>query len=403
MRHIWRRFHSMRAQSNASRADSRPWKDAASLIIATPADKTNSTKYPSDYNILFLKRIAKSSFFPNAYVYPGGALDPADKHSRWIEIFQNIDPQFCDNVEKEFFVYQKDGKRSPLFPGDRDALSQGVLPNEIVFRICAIRETFEESGLLLLTNDVQSRRLKPNSVHASSVSHLLTSDIIEKWRNKVHNDANEFINLCIELNKVPDIWSLKEWSEWLTPVLSKNKAGKRYDTVFYSCCLQEKPQYLAHDKVEMSESIWISPAEILRRYLTEDIFLAPPQILETLKLLNFSTIKSLADYMTKRAMKGMRRLMPHFTLTKDGQIIELFPGDKQYPEGPDELIRERDLTTLDQTFEEILNSKNRFCLPAGGDPVDRLASVLCNVELDYDQVGPVTIKDIADLGLNSKL
>ena len=40
-----------------------------------------------------------------------------------------------------------------------------------------------------------------------------------------------------ELNCVPDIWSLIEWSNWLTP----RNLKRRYDTVFYICFVETKP------------------------------------------------------------------------------------------------------------------------------------------------------------------
>ena len=40
---------------------------------------------------------------------------------------------------------------------------------------------------------------------------------------------------------MPDIWSLVEWSNWLTPKHNR----RRYDTVFYLCCSEERPDALA--------------------------------------------------------------------------------------------------------------------------------------------------------------
>ena len=42
---------------------------------------------------------------------------------------------------------------------------------------------------------------------------------------------------CRELRCVPDIWSLVEWSDWLTP----RNMGRRYDAVFYLCCCETTP------------------------------------------------------------------------------------------------------------------------------------------------------------------
>lgn len=41
---------------------------------------------------------------------------------------------------------------------------------------------------------------------------------------------------CRELQSVPDVWSLVEWFNWLTP----ENLHRRYDTVFYLCCTEDK-------------------------------------------------------------------------------------------------------------------------------------------------------------------
>lgn len=55
---------------------------------------------------------------------------------------------------------------------------------------------------------------------------------------QVFNDATKFIKLCEQLNVVPDIWSLYEWSIWLTPTW---KRTKRFETVFYLVGVDEQP------------------------------------------------------------------------------------------------------------------------------------------------------------------
>ena len=42
---------------------------------------------------------------------------------------------------------------------------------------------------------------------------------------------SEFLTMCKELDVCPNIWSLYEWSDWLTPLHLKTKS--RFDTMFY--------------------------------------------------------------------------------------------------------------------------------------------------------------------------
>ena len=52
-----------------------------------------------------------------------------------------------------------------------------------------------------------------------------------------------------QLECVPDVWSLSEWSNWLTPA----SLSRRYDTLFYICFLDKEPTVLLDDK-EMTHS-----------------------------------------------------------------------------------------------------------------------------------------------------
>ena len=112
--------------------------------------------------------------------------------------------------------------------------SEREIPGQIAFRICAIREMFEETGILLclgLDDLTDFQEICRNgSFHFSKVGNL------SKWRELVHKDANNFIELCSEYNCVPNIWSLIEWSNWLTPTFQP----KRWDTVFYVSVMSER-------------------------------------------------------------------------------------------------------------------------------------------------------------------
>lgn len=219
-------------------AKPRPWREASSLIIAAPS-KTSNSGVVSDYSLLHLKRTSRSSF-PNAYVYPGGALDNADRNPKWLLQFSKYCENFILCVINDFFLKSIAKHQSDLFPSDTTSLKNGVVPNEIAFRICAIRETFEESGLLFLTSDPKSKEHGLPGIRCECVASLLSNQQVEVWRNKVRENADQFFNLCLFLNMVPDIWSLREWSQWLTPAVSGlMKTPKRlvHNCYVYLCLL----------------------------------------------------------------------------------------------------------------------------------------------------------------------
>ena len=111
------------------------------------------------------------------YVFPGGIIEKhADFSNEWMELFK----QSFNKFGKDFTsLVNIQGSRPPSLKK-----STTDIPSEVAFRICAIRETFEESGILLLKGITDTHR-----------SDLSTDDI-QSWRKDVHGDANKFLTMC---------------------------------------------------------------------------------------------------------------------------------------------------------------------------------------------------------------
>ncbi len=231
------------------------WKEAASVILfaGTKARQLLSKSSPAirefDYRVLLLTRNFRGSF-AGAHVFPGGTIDKADFSQSWLDLFSDA------GVSSDFGVLTSiKGPRPPMLLEDR----QLPVPNDIAFRICAIRETFEESGILLvkkfpnlhLGTTSQSSLDSPKQTvpYGSILSDDLNGDVLKTWRKRIHKDASQFVLLCRELECIPDLWALAEWTNWLTPV----GQPRRFDTMFYACCLENIP-FVDHDKSEMIQS-----------------------------------------------------------------------------------------------------------------------------------------------------
>lgn len=247
------------------------WKEAATLILAaghrlgvadTLSSRTpllGSSSYGHlphkscfDYDVLLLKRSSKSGFMPNAYVFPGGLVDSSDFSSEWLDIFKSFrsSPNFGLRS-----VTQPETTRPPMFATDRLKLGSPI-PGHVAFRICALRETFEESGVLLVVPKQEEnsvlKSIEDNKCASNQVDPLhykanhLCSGELTKWRALVNQNPSNFIRMCRELQVLPNIWALHEWGNWLTP---KGRYGvKRFDTAFFICCLQEIPHTLQDEK-----------------------------------------------------------------------------------------------------------------------------------------------------------
>lgn len=199
------------------------WRRAATVMLA--AGWTHSS--PAGFRLLLLQRAQNQRFMPGAHVFPGGVLDAADRSPDWVSLFapRHTPPRFGLGPEPP--------RQAPfpgLFHGDPDP---AALPDDVALRICAIRETFEEAGVLLL---------RPrDSAPASREPGLALSPPagLADWRSRVRSDPRCFLQLCAHLDCTPDIWALHDWGGWLTPY---GRSSRRFDTTFLLCCLRETPR-----------------------------------------------------------------------------------------------------------------------------------------------------------------
>lgn len=226
----------------------RHWREAATLLLAAgaPARPPRSPLGHFDYELLLLQRSPRSGFMPSAHVFPGGLVEPADFSADWLGLLPSSPHCGLGLVKPP----PLGGSRAPLFATDREQLGSPV-PGEVAFRICAIRETFEEAGILLL---VPGRGPAAGSGPAPPLpaERLPPAAELNEWRRRVQADPACFLQLCRHLGCVPNIWALQEWSNWLTPVGRAGRGGRRYDTAFYLCCLEKRPARTSQDDREVT-------------------------------------------------------------------------------------------------------------------------------------------------------
>ncbi|XP_062328093.1 nucleoside diphosphate-linked moiety X motif 19 [Osmerus eperlanus] len=334
------------------------WKEAATVIISAGTrhklsdglsrclDKGTSTpttgieglsNFPHestfDYDVLLLKRSGKSGFMPNAYVFPGGLVEPSDFSSEWLDIFKAFrrSPNFGLGTVK-----QPPATRPPIFATDRMKLGSPI-PGDVAFRICAVRETFEESGVLLAVPKEEENSLlktientsSQNQTELTRVYKMCDKSELAKWRALVNKNPSNFIRMCRELECLPNIWALHEWGNWLTPSGVYEKQ-RRYDTAFFMCCLQETPDTLQDEK-EIVHFKWSPPSEILHSFLGRKLWIAPPQFYDLSRMCRFPSLAHLHNFASRRASEGCEHWLP-VRLVTDNVYISLLPGDSLYPE-----------------------------------------------------------------------
>ncbi|ALC39496.1 CG10194 [Drosophila busckii] len=276
-------------------------RQSASLLIL--AKTKNAGAHIYDYNALLLTRTSKSSFMPDSSVFPGGVCDLKDASPAWLEHFQRYDISAAKLTEICKITTHDNNNE---------------LETPLSLRLTALRETFEEMGILLC-------RDRKTLTSTSGYAQFHEQFDRKHWQHMVHNDASKFLTLCQQLDVLPDVWALHEWSAWRTPSTFK----KRFQTAFFLTALEQQPCVLTEAN-EVKDYSWRSPLDYLQAALKKELWLPPPQFYELSRCLNFNTLKELRQFACMRASNGCILMHPVMYKCTDGQV-HLLPGDDMYP------------------------------------------------------------------------
>jgi len=167
--------------------------------------------------------------------------------------------------------------------------------DESAFRVAAIRELFEETGLLCCCKQTN------NNNNNKSTSPQQSTEL-SQWRTKVMKDSNLFSSMLENLGLELDINSnLNGWAHWITPVVEKY----RYNTLFFLTTVNYEQSLMAkEDAEETTELVWVSPDKALNEFEKENYFLAPPTWFEIKRLSQYPTMTSLVQYSSKLRFDG---------------------------------------------------------------------------------------------------
>lgn len=234
-------------------------------------------------NVLMLRRSAAASFMPGAYVFPGGAVDPAD-HSADIEAC-------CVESADE--------------ASGRLSLGGGAGSFALAHAVAALRECFEECGLWL------------------GADMLVEAGALIDARRRVLSGSASLSALSAELSIPLATRALAPWSRWVTPI----DAARRFDTVFF-VALAPLDQLAAVDGSETTRLVWVRPAEALASSADGAL---PLEFATRCTLESLLPFKDAVSVM--RAARKPRRLEavhPRVARTRAGVRRVLLPHDAEY-------------------------------------------------------------------------
>ncbi|XP_039483057.1 nucleoside diphosphate-linked moiety X motif 19 [Drosophila santomea] len=293
------------------------YRSSASLIIAAKEDSLEDY----DYRLLLIKRTEGTSYALNHCVFPGGVFDPVeDLSTKWLTFFKSFG---VTDEHLKMCSHNQDSPR-PEFLSGGDHFSK-----DIALRLTALRETFEEVGILICTE--QEHLQKWDSKSGYPRTWLLEPSERSQWQHRVHNDASQFLELFRHHKVLPNIWSLQEWSIWRTAAT----ANRKYDTVYYITMLDEhtKNINLLLEPHEVASAHWISPTEAWSSSQKGIIWLPFMLLYDIARLMNLCSFKELFNFSRQRSYKGSTMVQPVYYRCDDC-MFGVLPGDELYPEEP---------------------------------------------------------------------
>lgn len=221
----------------------------------------------------------EQSSFGAAYAFPGGVVDPEDGAVH----------DWCRGVSARLAD-----------------MNLGVRGEGLDYYSAAIRELFEESGVLLADPD--------DVAEGRGAARDALNDGSDDWADFVLR--NELKLRCDELHYV---------SHWVTP----EEQARRYSTRFFIAALPEGQQ-ASHCGGELTDSCWRTAHDVLKAGRAGRAVLHFPTIKTLESVARHKTFDELMDWAASCVDWGVTTMAPAI-IERDGKKEIVLPGDKDYP------------------------------------------------------------------------
>lgn len=238
-----------------------PVKPAATVMLIRDSDV-------GGLEVFMMRRTTKAAFAGGMYVFPGGAVDAEDSS----------------------------------------------------YEIAAIRECFEEAGVLLARDSGGSfLRFDDPSL----------ADRFTRYRHDVHEGRCSMASVLRDEKLVPSTDELHWVSHWVTPF----GEVRRFDTRFFVTASPSEQEPL-HDDKELVDSLWVRPSAALNRSRQGELLMLPPTTVNLQFLADHDSVSSVLG--AARAMGQPQKVLPKVRWKGDGTMDALLmPGDVGYDDIPD--------------------------------------------------------------------
>lgn len=226
---------------------------------------------PSGFLVFMVQRNRAVGFLPNAWVFPGGRVEPTDRLRHHAAVVGGL-------------------RAAERLGGDLDE-AIGVL-------VAGVRETFEEAAVWLGQGMPRERRFE------------------------LGRDGRPFTDVLADTGASLELDRLYPWSRWVTPSVEP----KRFDTRFLVAVTEDTEAL--HDSGETVASRWLRPRDAYDAAQRGDLPMAPPTWWTLHELAQHDTID---EVLAASASRALRPIEPIAKLDS-GEFELLLPGDPEHPE-----------------------------------------------------------------------
>ncbi len=249
-------------------------RDAATVLLLR--DRPSG-----EFEVLMVQRHGQSGFMAGAHVFPGGKLDASDSAP---EVTSRLRGFSAEHATR--------------------ALGESELPAQLALGlfVAALRETYEEAGVLLADVDP-------------------AADLSAARRRL--NDGLSFAQVLSELDAHLRVDQIVAFSRWITPVVEP----RRFDTRFFLARV-EASQLAEHDTHETTCHAWLTPREAIDATLRGEIMLPPPTLKSLLELAELPSSEAALEMARSRRPPLLCPVIEQVA----GTLTILLPGDPLHPE-----------------------------------------------------------------------
>jgi 8-oxo-dGTP pyrophosphatase MutT (NUDIX family) len=230
-------------------------KLAATVILLRNRTPDLKSEDNCEFEVFMAKRHENARFMNEHHVFPGGGIDKQDLTKKSRAKLVGIDEKIIDNLKE-------------------------ICEEPAILWIIAIRELFEETGILIATSKTRESIGKIEEKPKK----------LKKYQKNLQNKRKTMTDVLIKEKLYYNANNLKYFGRFITPKLSPI----RFDTHFFLCKFPQK-QDINLFSIELTEGLWGSPKQILEQHKKKQIKLIFPQYSTLQRLQKFKTIQEVFD------------------------------------------------------------------------------------------------------------